>query len=382
MADQRVGLNLLWLVPGVVGGSEEYTTRLLAAISDEHPPGIEFVVFGNRLVLDAYPDLRERFECVVAPVDGSRKMVRVGAENSWLAAASRRHGLDVLHHLGGIMPFVRGCPGMLTIHDLQPLVMPQHFDPVKRWFARISIPPSARHARVIVTLTEVTRQMMVERLGIDPARVEVIPAGIHVPTASEVAEERAVDVRSTYDLGDAPFFLYPAITYPHKNHVFLASAFAPVARRFPEARLVLTGGTAQHERALGEATESLGIAGQVRRLGRIPRAHLDALYHEATALVFPSRFEGFGMPLLEAMSRGCPVVAADATALPEVGGDGAVLLPLEDARRWTDELDRLLTDADHRAALSVAGRVRADQFGWPAVAQRFVEVYERVRREG
>jgi alpha-1,3-rhamnosyl/mannosyltransferase len=382
MSAQRVGLNLLWLVPGVVGGSEEYTTRLLLAIGHEHPSDIEFVVFGNRLVLAAYPELAERFECIAAPIDGSHKMLRVATENSWLAGASRRHGLDVLHHLGGIMPYVRGCPGMLTIHDLQPLVMPQHFDPVKRWFARASIPPSARHARVIITLTEVTRRMMVERLGIDPARVEVIPAGIHVPTAEEVAEEQAFDVRAAYGLGDAPFFLYPAITYPHKNHVFLAEAFAPVARRFPEVRLVLTGGTAQHERALGDATESLGIASQVRRLGRIPRAHLDALYHQAIALVFPSGFEGFGMPLLEAMSRGCPVVAADATALPEVGGDGAVLLPLEDAQGWSDELTRLLTDDDHRASLSAAGRARADQFGWPAVAQRFVEVYERVRMEG
>jgi glycosyltransferase involved in cell wall biosynthesis len=382
MRSERVGLNLLWLVPGVVGGSEEYTTRLLQAIGEAQPEGFEFVVFGNRLVLDAYPELGQHFECVAAPIDGSRKMLRVGAENSWLAAASRRHHLDLLHHLGGIMPFVRGCPGMLTIHDLQPLVMPQHFDPVKRWFARVSIPPSARHARVIITLTEVTRQMMVERLGVEAARIEVIPAGIHIPTPAEVAVERAVDVRTHYGLGDAPFFLYPAITYPHKNHVFLVEAFAPVARRFPEARLVLTGGSAQHERALGAVVDDLGVAGQVRRLGRIPRAHLDALYHEATALVFPSRFEGFGMPLLEAMSRGCPVVAADATALPEVGGDGAVLLPLQDVDRWSEELSLLLTDAPHRAALGEAGRVRAAHFGWPAVAERFVEVYDRVRQEG
>ena len=247
--------------------------------------------------------------------------------------------------------------------------------PVKRWFARVSIPPSARHARVIVTLTEVTRQMMVERLGVDAGPHRGDP-GRH-PRAHR-RRGRPASGRSTCAATTAsatrPFFLYPAITYPHKNHVFLVEAFAPVARQFPEARLVLTGGSAQHERALGEVVDDLGVAGQVRRLGRIPRAHLDALYHEATALVFPSRYEGFGMPVLEAMSRGCPVVAADATALPEVGGDGAVLLPLEDARRWSDELALLLTDEGHRAALG--GR----RVGPRADALRLADGRRAVRR--
>jgi glycosyltransferase involved in cell wall biosynthesis len=375
---RRVGLNLMWLVPGVVGGSEEYTTRLLSALADAAPPRIEFIVFGNPLVFEAYPELGERYRCVTAPASGERKGLRVAAENTWLAVAARRHRLDLLHHLGGIMPFVRTCPSMLTVHDLQPLVMPEHFEAVKRVFAQVSIPTSARNALVIVTLAESTRDMLVERLRVDPRRVEVIPAGIRPPTAEELVAERALDVRERYDLGDAPFFLYPAITYPHKNHVFLLEAFGPVAHRHPETRLVLTGGSAQMEHAVRATIDRLDIGDNVHRPGRIPRRHLDALYQEATALVFPSRFEGFGIPLLEAMSRGCPVVAARATALPEVGGDAAVLLPLGDVEVWTRTLVDLLEDPDRRAAVSAAGRVRARQFDWTNVAERFGEVYQRV----
>lgn len=374
----RIGLNIMWLVPGVVGGSEEYTTRLLTAVADARPPGIELVVFGNQLVFQSYPDLRERFRCVVAPTTGARKGFRVAAENSWLAWAARREQLDLLHHLGGIMPFIRTCPSMLTVHDLQPLVMPEHFEPIKRTFARVSIPPSARQALAIITLAHSTRKMLIERLGVDPARVEVIPSGIRLPSAEELAAERRLDVRSRYGLGAAPFFLYPAITYPHKNHVFLLEAFGPAAARHPDARLVLTGGSAQMEHAVHTTIDRLGIADQVDRLGRIPRGHLDALYQEATALVFPSRFEGFGIPLLEAMSRGCPAVAARATALPEVGGDAARLLPLGDVAAWTETLIELLEHPDRRAAAAEAGRARAREFDWERIAQRFAGVYDRV----
>lgn len=378
MSTPRVGLNLLWLVPGVVGGSEEYTTRLLSALADEPPDGVEFVVFGNRLLRGAYPELTARFAFVEAPVTGRSKARRVLAENTWLAAESRRQHLDLLHHLGGIMPFVRTRPGMVTVHDLQPLVMPEHFAPAKRWFARLSIPPSVRHAEVIVTLTDVTRHMLVERLGVAPERVVVIPAGIRQSTPEELAAEAALDVRARYGLGERPLFLYPAITYPHKNHLFLLEAFAPVARQRPDCVLVLTGGAAQTEDEMRATVGRLGLDDQVVRLGRIPRHHLDALYHHARALVFPSRFEGFGIPVLEAMIRGCPVLAADATALPEVGGDAALLLPLDDAAPWSEAMLRVLDDPDLRARLAVAGRARAARFDWPPLARQLGDVYHRV----
>jgi glycosyltransferase involved in cell wall biosynthesis len=376
-----VGLNLMWLVPGVVGGSEEYTTRLLGALADHPIPDVEFTLYANGLLPGTYPDLADHYEIVLAPVSGRQKSMRVAAESSWMAWHGRRRGLDLMHHLGGIMPFARTVPGMVTVHDLQPLVMPEHFTTLKRTFGRLSIPPSARHAHRIVTLTEVTRTMLIERLGVAPDRVVVIPAGVTPPSKETLAAEEATDVRARYGLEGRPLFLYPAITYPHKNHLFLLDAFARVVEQRDDALLLLTAGPAQMEGRVMEAVRSLGIWRNVNRLGRIPRIDIDALYHEAVALVFPSKFEGFGIPVLEAMTRGCPVVAADATALPEVAGEAATLLPLDDPQPWADEMLRLLDDETHRQRLSAAGIERAASFDWASVATSLSGVYQEVLSE-
>jgi alpha-1,3-rhamnosyl/mannosyltransferase len=378
MTPRRIGLNLLWLVPGVVGGSEEYTVRLLRALAAAAPPDLRFELLANRLVLDAYPELASAFPVSIGPVSGRSKMLRVGAESTWLAIVGRRDRLDLIHHLGGIIPFVRTVPAVVTIHDLQPLVMPEHFAPLKRAFSQIAVPYAARHARAVVTLTRVTEKMLVDLLSVPARRISVIHPGMNAPTADELAEERRVDVRGHYALGDRPFFLYPAITYPHKNHAFLLDAFAPVVAARPEALLVLTGGAAQSEDDTQAHARELGISSNVRRLGRIPRGHLDALYQQATALVFPSRFEGFGIPVVEAMARGCPVVAADETALPEVVDDGGVLLALDQIAPWRDEMIRLLDDDAHRAELAEAGRRRVSEFDWSKAADELLEVYRRV----
>lgn len=377
----RVGVNLLWLVPDVVGGSEEYTTGMLTALGVRPPHGIELVVLANREVLTSFPELEEHFETVAAPVSGRRKGSRVVAENSWLAAASGRLHLDLIHHLGGIMPFVVGCPGIVTVHDLQPLVMPRHFGLTKRLFARLSIPQSVRRARMVVTLTEFTRRMIVERFELPEERVVVVPVGIEIPDERRLALEREADVRERYSIGERHLFLYPAITYAHKNHCFLLEAFARVLARHPDTVLVLTGGSGPEEDLVHRTIGELGLERQVLRVGRVPRRHLDALYQEATALVFPSRFEGFGIPLLEAMSRGCPVVAADATSLPEVGGDACVLLPLGDVGAWSSAMCNLIEDPGERSRLALLGGARAATFDWSSISARMGDLYRQVLEE-
>lgn len=375
----RVGVNLLWLVPGVVGGSEEYTTRLLDAIADElesedHP--IDLTLFVNRRFPGAHPALVERFSTEVAPVDGGSKPWRVAAESSWLAWRTRRLALDVVHHAGGIVPVVRPAPAVVTIHDLQPLAMPDFFSPAKRWFARATIPYAARTARAVVTLSEFTRDDVVARLGSPVERIALVTPGLD-PVRDRPADELA-SVADLYRVSGRPFFLYPAITYPHKNHLVLIDAFAEVVRRHPEALLVLSNGPAQCEQDLLARIEALGLDGNVRRVGRIPGSDLDALYELATAVVFPSRFEGFGLPVLEAMRRGCPVVASTAGALPEVVGRAALVADPEDRAGWTRAMIGLLEDPALRAELSVAGPDRVAVYDWRVSARRLLAVYRAV----
>src|SRR5690606_16446465 len=147
---------------------------------------------------------------------------------------------------------------------------------------------------------------------------------------------------------EGPYVVHPAITYPHKNHLVLLEAVS----RVPGLHAVLTGGPAGNEEAVTRRAAAPDLAGRVHRLGRVPRADLDALLAGAVALAFPSRYEGFGVPVLEAMALGCPVAAADATALPEVVGDAGLLVGPDDVAGWAEALGRLSGDAGERRRLA------------------------------
>lgn len=373
---RRVGLNLMWLVPGVVGGSEEYTTRMLGAIASERVDDLELVLFVNSSLPPVYPELLEQFPTQIAPVSGRSKDLRVAAETSWLAVRSAQIGIELMHHMGGILPAWRPSPCVLTIHDLQPLVLPEHFAAPKRIFNGLAIPRSVRAAELIVTLTEFTKADLVDRLDVDPGRIIVVPPGFALPEPQPERTDGRV-VRAVYGLGDRPFFLLPAITYPHKNHLVLLEAFAILHRDHPEVLLVLTSGEAQMAGPVTDAIAGLGLTGHVRRLGRIPERDLIALYTEATALTFPSRYEGFGLPVLEAMSHGCPVLASDATALPEAVGGAGLLLSPDDPEAWADAMARMLTEPALASSLRTAGRSRIDSFDWSRSAQTQIDVYRR-----
>jgi glycosyltransferase involved in cell wall biosynthesis len=373
----HVGVNLLWLVPGVVGGSESYIVRLLRAVADAPPADLRITLFLNGRGAAEHKDLRAAFPTVVAPVSGTSKPLRVLAETTWLGQQLRRRRMDAVHHVGGIAPLWRPVPTIVTIHDLQPFAFPEHFSARKRTFTRAVVPPSVRTAARLTTLSQSTRDDVVRRLGADPGKVRIIPPGFDPPVAAADGAARR-RVREAYDLGGRPFFLYPAITYPHKGHEDLVQAFAAVARARPEALLVLTGGPAQREDALRALVSRLALDDRVRRTGRVSEGDLDALYREAVALVLPSRYEGFGMTVLEAMSRRCPVIAADATALPEVVGEAGLLVDPDDHAHWSAAMVDLLDDPDRRQRLAAAGEARARTFDWARSAELLGDVYREL----
>ncbi|MGH2685265.1 MAG: glycosyltransferase family 4 protein, partial [Actinomycetota bacterium] len=187
-------------------------------------------------------------------------------------------------------------------------------------------------------------------------------------------------VRASYDLSDRPFFLYPANTYPHKNHAVLVEAMAQLVDHHPEALLVLTGGTASAEPALEAEVFRRNLTAHVRRPGRVPEADLEGLFAEATALVFPSRYEGFGAPIVEAMQRRCPVIGADTTAVPEVAGGAALLVDPDDPEGWAAAMATVLEDPGRRALLAEAGTARAHAFAPDRAAAALEAAYGRVLR--
>ena len=368
-----VGVNLLWLVPGVVGGSEVSTITTLHAIAENHPDDLRYVLFALGPFADAHPELADFFDVEVLPLSGRLKGLRVAAEQSWLIAQARRHQVDVMHHMGGTMPLAGGPPAVLSIHDLQPFQHPENFHPLKRaWLAR-AVPRSVRRARLVLTPSEWVRQTVIEHFDADPAVVRTVHHG--VPPLPDPAP--ASEVRARHGI-DGRFVLYPAITYPHKDHLTLVRAFSRLGPDHRDVSLVLTGGHGPAETEVLDEVAALGLGDRVRRLGRIPLPDLVALLDEADVVAVPSRYEGFGVPLVEAMSRGRPLVACEATAVPEVVGDGALLVAPAAVAEWAAALDRLLGDDELCRAMGERGRRRAASFSPGANAAATVAAHREV----
>lgn len=374
---KKVGINLLWMVPGVVGGSETYLTRLLSGLADM-PREFDYTIFALPQFAQAHPDLAQGFEVAYAPVTGQWKSFRVAGENTWLAAQCRLKKINLVHHGGGTVPFLSPSRPVLTIHDLQYLYYPEYFSRSKLAFLRKMVPRSAEAARLILTPSEFTRRTVIERLNIDPSVVVVVPHGISPRDASHSAEP----IAPRYGI-EGPFFLYPAATYPHKNHLVLVEAFARLLKMRDDAYLVFTGAKAWMEWRIAKnmaerienETHKLGIADRVLQLGYIPANDLDALYREAAAMTFPSRFEGFGAPVMEAMARSCPVIAADATALPEVVEDAGVLVSPDNAEHWAQAMLEMLEGKEQRERYIEAGLQRSKAFTWEVSASILQDSY-------
>lgn len=369
MSPSRVLVNLTWLVPGVVGGSEESTTDLLRALLAEAPSDLELHLAVLEPFAAAHPDLAAALPCEVLGLDGSDKRRRVLAEQTWLAARARRLGAEVVHHAGGVVPFVHPGRVVVTIHDLQPLELSRNFSFAKRTYIRAMAGRSVRAARVVCVPSEFTRSRVLDLLGGDDDRVVVVPWSVRpVPPAADASVPQGVR---------PPFLLYPAITYPHKNHLVLLDAFAEVARVDPEVQLVLTGGEGPTEDVVRERIRSLGLDSRVVRTGRVPADQLAALYGSAAAVVVPSRYEGFGLPVLEAMARSCPVVAARAGSLPEVARPEDLVDP-DDVTAWAHAMQAVLSlDPAARAERVVAGRATAALFTPHRTASAQIGAYRR-----
>ena len=294
------------------------------------------------------------------------------AESSWLRARLDSLSVDLVHHPGGTVPIRARGPVLLSLHDLQYLAHPEFFSKLKRSYLGAVVPRSTRQAAIVTAPSEFARGTVIDELGVPPERVLVVPHGI---PSSEPGWATPPDVvRARYGLS-GPFLLYPAVTWAHKNHVAAVRALAELRGAHPDLMLVLTGAAGPAEAAVSEEIVRLDLTDRVRRTGRIPAVDLNGLYDEAAMTVIPSRYEGFGIPALEAMRRGCPVVAASATALPEVVGDAAMLVDPDDVDGWVVAIDTILNDPERRAALSSAGRSRAAYFSGERAAAALLTAY-------
>ena len=290
---------------------------------------------------------------MTASISGAERTRRVFTEHTWLAR--RTAGARLVHHGGGTAPAFGGGPVVLTIHDLQYETYPEYLHPIKLRYLRSVMPRSVSRAAVVAVPTQYVRSTVIERFDADPDRVVVVRHGIEPDLGT--GSDDAGELRERFGLGDGPVLVLPAMTHPHKGHRFLLEVMAEHWTD-PDLRLVLLGAAGAAEDDVAAAIESLGLARRVVRTGRVGDADRDGLVRLAEALVFPSEYEGFGAPVVEAMALGTPVICSDQPALSEVVGDAGLVLPLvHDA--WSDALAVVARQRDEFVA---AGHRRALDF--------------------
>ena len=296
-----------------------------------------------------------------------------------LSAELRKHPVDVLHVQFTAPPFCP-CPVVVSIHDLSFEHLPHTFHRRSRTQLRLTVRHSAKRAAQILTLSEHTRRDVIDTYRIDPTRITAIPlaAPRHF---SPVEDNRELQrVRHNYGI-DGPYILSVGSIQPRKNLPRLINAYASLRGKYVEAelpKLVLVGKRAwlydETTRVLAES----GLKESVILTGYVPESDLPALYSGALCFVYPSYFEGFGLPPLEAMKCGAPVIVGNKTSLPEVVGDAALTVDPYDVSSIAGAIERLVNDSDLRRELSVKGRSRAETFDWRETARRTLQIYEQV----
>jgi glycosyltransferase involved in cell wall biosynthesis len=335
----------------------------------EADPGLDYTVF---LRDRGYPE-RAGLRLRRSELPTHRPPVRFLWEQAVQPWAARRAGLDLLHCPAFVGPLMRTVPFVVTVHDLSFLFFPEGFRGGNRTYLRLLTAWSVRRARRVIAVSESTRQDLIRHYGLPADRVDVVYNGVDVAFRPLPPEEVAA-FRARQGLPER-FLLFVGTLEPRKNIVRLIEAYARLPQ--PRSQLMLVGGKGWFFDQVFLRVEELDLAGEVRFVGYIPAEELPWWYNAATALVYPSLYEGFGLPALEAMACGVPVVTSTTSSLPEVVGQAGILVEPTDVAALTAALHRVLQDAALRAKIRAAGLEQAARFSWAETARGTVKSYRR-----
>lgn len=375
---KRIGLDVTAaLTQG--GGIGRYTRELVRALVELDNGRFSFHLFAARQTRPpAVPDplpAGPRIHYKTAPLD-ERWLYRLWYRARLPAPVQWATGpLDLFHSPDFVLPPVGGgIPTLLTVHDLSfvhyPAVYPES---LVNYLNRV-VPWSIGRATHVLADSAATRRDLMAIWQVPAEKITVLYSGVDGQFQRVEDKATLTAVRTRYNLGDAPYLLTVGTVQPRKNYQMLIRAFAPIAAAWPH-NLVIAGGKGWLYQEMLDEVARQGLEGRVRFIGFVDDPDLPALYSGAALFLFPSLYEGFGLPLLEAMQCGVPVLTSDASSLPEVVGETAVLLSPHTPTLWTDALHALLSDPEHRHQLSAAGPLRAAQFTWQKAARQLLQLY-------
>ncbi|MCX7992757.1 MAG: glycosyltransferase family 4 protein [Fimbriimonadales bacterium] len=367
----RIGVDAR-LLTGAYTGDRTYWRGLLKAFCEIlNPAEYRLVLFSTRPIPEGTLPNLPLYESVVAPTRSERlwSLFR-------LPQLTQEHRCDLIHTQYTVSPFFK-IPIVTTVHDISFLIEPRWFPLKDRILLRLTVPASCRRAKRVLTVSETSREDMIEILRLPPEKVVATPNGLPEGFYPIEKAQAQVWVKERYGV-ESPFALAVGVLQPRKNWelAMLAVYFARKEYDLP-LRLVLTGKPGWARRALNEAKRELGAEQWLIETGYVPDEHLVWLYNAADVFLYPSFYEGFGLPPLEAMACGTPVIASNGGALPEVVGSGGILLPPDEAGLWANAIRTVLQNEPYRRTLHEKALQQSKRFSWRATAERTLEAYRQ-----
>ena len=358
-------------------GLGRYAYELFLALRAEDPDNEYLIFFNNPVRAQIDPPL-DRFPQLTSPL--SYKPWRLSALLAHFLQISQDSlfpKVNIFHATDHLLPRLSSIKGVFTLHDLIFLFHPQTHKPLNRWFLTLMMPRFLRVADAVIAVSECTKRDAVRYYGIPEEKIIVIYEGVN-PRFRPAGPETVAAVRQKYGLPER-FILYVGTIEPRKNLTTLLEAFHHLTTLQPcDLRLVIVGKRGWLYEGFFRRLRELGLEERVHFTGYVPDEDLPALYSAADLFVFPSLYEGFGLPVLEAMACGTPVVCSNTSSLPEVAGDAALLVPPTDVRGLAEAMARVLTDETLRGAMRAKGLARAGEFSWVRTAGETLRIYQTV----
>jgi glycosyltransferase involved in cell wall biosynthesis len=330
---------------------------------------IEYTVFLNERRYRGAPGIR----LCVSRLPADRPAVRILWEQVLQPGALRRAKVDLLHHPAFVGPLASACPFVITVHDLSYLFFPQGFRTLNRSYLQTFTRLSVHRARRVIAVSESTKRDLVQQYGLSPGKVDVVYNGVDTGYRPLPANEVAA-FRSREGLPER-FILFVGTLEPRKNVVRLVEAYARLPRGRPP--LMFVGGKGWLYDEIFARVEALGLSGEVRFVGYVPAEVLPWWYNAADLFVYPSLYEGFGLPPLEAMACGTAVISSTASSLPEVVGQAGLLIDPTHTEALATAMEQVLADREMQEHMESAGLAQAQKFSWEQTARQTVESYRR-----
>jgi len=367
----RIGINLLYLIPGRVGGTEIYAKGLLHGLAQEGS-GHEFVIFLNQSASSWPLPKKKNFRRVVCPISGVSQTKRYFYEQLRLPFKLRKEKIDLVHSLGYVGPLFSKLSSVVTVHDLNFIylrkVMPIQKIITRAFFVGLSVHCSNH----VITVSNFSKREIAKYLLIPPQKISVTYESVFIRSSSSIHWKK---IRDKYNL-NSPYILAFSSLSRHKNIDGLLYAYSLIKDEFPHNLVII--GHVSSKIDLTRLKKKLKLNERVITPGYLPDEVIQPILKHSSLFVFPSFYEGFGLPLLEAQAAGVPVVSSRAGSLPEVGGDGAIYFDPYSVTEMARAIRRCLSDFLLKDRLTKLGKKNIQRFSWRDTARKTMEVYNRI----